>query len=85
MTTYAFTAKPINKFRDTWYATYNVYQKDLGLRARGQLFDGNRLVRESFDVSVKTKQGRTIPRFSVDVGTGSGCKVDFDHLEKNHV
>lgn len=63
----------ININRQKWKAVY-VVESNIGLRARGALYDGVRLVRPKFSVSIK-EDGK----FSVDVGTGSGVKIVFDH------
>jgi hypothetical protein len=64
-----FTRYATNRDRAGWCAEY-VVEKG---RARGKLFSGTRVIREDFSVAIKDG------KFAVDIGTGSGVKVNFTH------
>lgn len=64
-----FTRQATNRDREGWRVEYTVEKG----RARGKMFDGDRIVREDFNVAIKDG------KFAVDVGTGSGVKVAFTH------
>ena len=62
------TLAATNHHRKDWYVTARLVDE----RAVGNMYCGSRVVRENF--SVKVRNGK----FAVDIGTGSGVKVNFD-------
>ena len=57
----------ITKGRDDYLAEFDV----IGDKAKGKLYSRGRLIRNGFNVTVKDM------KFKVDIGTGSGVKVEF--------
>lgn len=65
-----YRADPITNDRTGWYVEYDI----VGARAVGSMYRPlGELCRRNFNVKVENRH------FFVDIGTGSGVKIEFQH------